>query len=386
MVIARAPVVSIYVLEDDDSLVLRGNVGFPDAALGNVRLKVGEGLTGFAAECLRPVSVAVARHDQRYKHVPGLPEEHFPSYLGIPLLIADGLAGVLVLQRREARELSPAEVALAAALATPFAYALERGRARAAEREAERGGARPPATTRTVRLDGRGLAPGAALGRIELLPALGGQNRAESRPGHAVALALAALARELLRAGKQIEARGLLEPEALVRLRAMTLLLEDLRFRDLVVGECGAQGVARGLAAVAREYARAPYRVRGDGGCWLAERATEVEDLCLLVAARSGGQVLSAGGAVLVVERLGGLLALAAAARHAVAVIAAGPGEDSAFGASVARAAGLPVVAEVAGLYAWARTDDRALVDGDEGVVRINPPPSVVARLKAQGG
>jgi phosphotransferase system, enzyme I, PtsP len=386
--IARAPVVSVYVLEGDE-LVMRGNVGFPDGIVGQAKLRVGEGLTGFAAECLRPISVAVARHDERFKQIPGLDEDMFPSYLGIPLLGGEGCAGVLVLQRREARELPPAEVALAAALAAPVAYALERARGREAERAAERQGAgRAASTSRAVRLDGRPLAPGSALGRADVLPALAGLEgappRGDTRPGHAVALALAGISRELLRSRKAIEARGALEPDTLIRLRAMSLLLDDLRFRDLVVAECSAQGVARGLASVAREYARAPFRVGSDAGFWLRERAPEVEDLCLLVAARATGHQLSTGGAVLVTERLSGIMALAAAARHAVAVVIAGPAEESAFGAAIARAAGLPVVAAVAGLYAWARPEDRILVDGDEGVVRINPPATAVARLRAR--
>jgi phosphotransferase system enzyme I (PtsP) len=58
--ITEADVVSVYVAEDD-ALVMRANVGFPREAVGQVRLEAGEGLTGFVAECLRPVSVAVAR-------------------------------------------------------------------------------------------------------------------------------------------------------------------------------------------------------------------------------------------------------------------------------------------------------------------------------------
>src|ERR1700754_3687823 len=81
--IARAPVVSIYVLEGEH-LVLRGNVGFADSAVDNVQLRLGEGLTGFVAECLRPVSVAIGRHDERWKAVPGIGEDKFPSYLGVP--------------------------------------------------------------------------------------------------------------------------------------------------------------------------------------------------------------------------------------------------------------------------------------------------------------
>src|SRR5262249_22113717 len=93
--IARAPVVSVYVLEGQ-TLVMRGNAGFPESAVGQVQLRLGEGLTGFVAECLRPISVAIGRHDEHYKHVPGIGEEKYPSYLGVPILSAGGPAGVLV--------------------------------------------------------------------------------------------------------------------------------------------------------------------------------------------------------------------------------------------------------------------------------------------------
>src|SRR3989304_6495709 len=53
--IARVDVVSVYVLEDDGAtLVLRANVGFPAGAVGNVRVRVGGGVTGFVAGWLRP--------------------------------------------------------------------------------------------------------------------------------------------------------------------------------------------------------------------------------------------------------------------------------------------------------------------------------------------
>src|SRR5437588_1900086 len=46
-------------------LVLRGNAGYSSEAVGRVRMRVGEGLTGFSVECLRPVSVARASTDAR---------------------------------------------------------------------------------------------------------------------------------------------------------------------------------------------------------------------------------------------------------------------------------------------------------------------------------
>src|SRR5258705_6716557 len=72
--VMQVEVVSIYVREhdpdnDSDVLVMRGNVGFPQSALGNVRLHVGEGITGFVAECMRPVSAAVCAAATNWKPV-----------------------------------------------------------------------------------------------------------------------------------------------------------------------------------------------------------------------------------------------------------------------------------------------------------------------------
>src|SRR5262245_60526864 len=74
--VLRADVVSVYVAEGAGAaelpveLVLAANVGFPPAAIGNVRLRAGEGLTGMVLECLRPVSVAAAAREAGYKHIP----------------------------------------------------------------------------------------------------------------------------------------------------------------------------------------------------------------------------------------------------------------------------------------------------------------------------
>jgi signal transduction protein with GAF and PtsI domain len=319
-------------------------------------------VTGFVAECLRPVSLAVGRHDARYKHVDGIGEERFPI---VPRRCRSSAAAASWVSwccsAAWAQMLSPADLALAASLGGPVAYALERARARAEERAVERGErSSGPASTRAASLDGRALAGGLALGRIDVVPALdgvmnGGMPRGQQPPGHAVALALAALARELGRAERAAAQNA--DVQVIQRMRALTLVLEDLRLRDLAVAECGEHGVARGLANVAREYARAQFRVPGsaESGRWLAERATEVEDLCLLVGARVAGRSLPTNGAVVVAERLTGMLALAAVARRAVGVVVSGSGDESAFGASIARAAGIPVVAEVSGLFAWAR-------------------------------
>lgn len=99
--IGEVDIASVYVREGD-RLVMRGNHGFPRAAIGAVALAVGEGITGLVAECMRPVSAAQAATEAAYKHVPGLGEERFPVFAGVPLIGGGAVIGVLVLQRRHA--------------------------------------------------------------------------------------------------------------------------------------------------------------------------------------------------------------------------------------------------------------------------------------------
>ncbi len=412
----RAPIASVYLREEDDAgdivLVMRANVGFPHDAVGRVTLRLGEGITGFVAQNLRPASVAVAETETHYKHVPGLGEERFPCFVAVPVLLGGTCAGVLVLQRPAGDPFDVATVALTTAMATFVAHALERARARATDS----GGARVPAG-QSARLAGAGVAPGTALGRAEPLAgwstleataALGGVRAeggradgsrtdgtdARSEPA-GVAQAFAALAKDLVRVERRLA--PLLGPEAARALPGLLLVLEDQRLVELAVDAAREHGVVRGLKRVAREYAFAPYRA-GAGGpagapgpadAWLMERASEIEDLCLLAAARALGlRVPGTGAVVMVPERLGAFLTLAAVAHRAAAVVVDAPlptGPDAAaasLGARLAAAAGLPVVADVAGLFAWARANDPVLVDGASGVVRINPPASAIARLK----
>src|SRR6202158_451890 len=97
--LANAPIASVYVLEGKDDLVLRGNHGFTAEALGEVRLKVGEGITGKAVETMRPVTVNDAGLTAQFAYFPQLAEERYPAFLAVPLLAASRPRGALVLQR-----------------------------------------------------------------------------------------------------------------------------------------------------------------------------------------------------------------------------------------------------------------------------------------------
>ncbi|MDB4983600.1 MAG: Phosphocarrier protein kinase/phosphorylase, partial [Myxococcales bacterium] len=163
--IAAADVVSIYVRDGEQGstataladsfapggqvFTMRGNVGFPPESVGRVHLRQGEGITGFVAEKLLPVSVAVADRDEHFKYIPGLGEERFPVLLAVPVVRAGAAAAVLVLQRGPDRGFGSEEVVLATALAAVINHALER----AEERERTQA----PAGRASVRLLGAAL-------------------------------------------------------------------------------------------------------------------------------------------------------------------------------------------------------------------------------------
>jgi len=382
--VIEAPVASIYVREEEDdaSLVMRANVGFPGIAIDQVRLAVGEGITGFAAEVMRPVTVSAAADDEHYKPVPGLGEEQYPIFLALPILVGRRAEAVLVLQRRIGRAFTREEVVLATALATSFAYALERARAR---REGDADEA-----PRKAQLGGRALSPGAALGRVETSPTFDGLAALARARGVAedvdvdvrrlrLEQGLEATARELTRAAEPLPA------PARESLAGLFLLWDDQRFRELVEVEAAKElNPAIALRNVARAYARAVYAGNAPDEASTA-RSVEAEAFCLQVAARIVDErILSQGAALLVTDRLPALLVLTAVAHRASAVACSGRLAEDALAIRIARAASLPVVSEVGGLFAWARVGDRVLVDADVGEVRVNPSAPTVARFRRQ--
>ena len=71
-----------------------------ERAIGQVRLRVGEGITGEAVEYMRPVSTDTAEQHAAYKHFAELGEERFPVFLAVPIRGKSGPLGALVVQRQ----------------------------------------------------------------------------------------------------------------------------------------------------------------------------------------------------------------------------------------------------------------------------------------------
>ncbi len=379
--IAGMDVVSVYALEaqggGEPLLVMRGNVGFPPGNVGRVRLRVGEGLTGMVAECMRSASVAIGYDEARFKEVAGLPEREFPAFVAIPLRAGPKVCGVLVLQSRIARQLSDAEVTLATALSAPFAFALEAKRV-AAER-APRG---PTGINASIGLPGVTVAPGVAMGRAALVASLDMTLSSPPRDAETrIAAAFSRLRRDLGRTARRLGPA--VDPVLRGRLGHIELILTDSRMESAIRAETTQVGITAACYRVAQRYANAPYRTDAEAPSdWLIERSREREAVCVLLRGAALEDEPLQRGVTLVAGRLTGVMTLAAISRGVTGIAIEGRVGHDSLSASLCRAAGVPLLASVAGLLSAVAPGDRIIVDCHSQRARVRPTATEIARIR----
>jgi uroporphyrinogen-III synthase len=91
----------IYVLEGDE-LVLRASKNPHPEVVDRLKLRVGEGITGWVAEHREPVAIPEkAAHDRRFQFFHELPEDSYEAFLSVPLMCRGRVVGVVNLQHRQ---------------------------------------------------------------------------------------------------------------------------------------------------------------------------------------------------------------------------------------------------------------------------------------------
>ncbi|HEX4277894.1 MAG TPA: ANTAR domain-containing protein [Bryobacteraceae bacterium] len=94
-----------------NEVVLRASQVPHASAFGNIRLKMGEGLTGWVAEHRSVVALSSnAAADARFKVFRGLVEDTYQAILSVPLVNGGDLVGIVNVHHREPHEHSEAEV------------------------------------------------------------------------------------------------------------------------------------------------------------------------------------------------------------------------------------------------------------------------------------
>lgn len=90
----------LYLLDGNDLVLVASNAHRADA-VGKVRLKLSEGLTGWVARERRLLTISrEAYRDPRFKLFTDLPEDTFEAFLSAPVIVRGRVAGVINVQHR----------------------------------------------------------------------------------------------------------------------------------------------------------------------------------------------------------------------------------------------------------------------------------------------
>jgi signal transduction protein with GAF and PtsI domain len=91
----------IYVLEGDE-LVLRASKNPHPDVVDRLKIRVGQGITGWVAEHREPVAIPEkAALDPRFQFFHELPEDSYEAFLSVPLMCRGRVVGVINLQHRQ---------------------------------------------------------------------------------------------------------------------------------------------------------------------------------------------------------------------------------------------------------------------------------------------
>ena len=102
----------LYALEDGE-LILRASKNAHPDVVDRLKLRLGQGITGWVAEHGAPVAVALnASQDPRFQLFKDLPEDRFEAFLSVPILCRGRIVGVINLQNRDPHEYTEREIKL----------------------------------------------------------------------------------------------------------------------------------------------------------------------------------------------------------------------------------------------------------------------------------
>ena len=130
----------VYLLDEGAGEIVLCASQLPhEPEIGNIRLRIGEGVTGWVAEHQSVVALSSrASSDPRFKAFSSLPEDTYESLLSVPLISGGQVIGVINVHHKDVRLHSAEEVALLSYVAEQMGGAIARARLMEQSRSASR--------------------------------------------------------------------------------------------------------------------------------------------------------------------------------------------------------------------------------------------------------
>lgn len=162
-------VCSIYLYYDDkEELVLKATQGLSASSVNNVRMKLGEGLTGLSLKEKRPICEGQAKNNPNFRFFPGIGEERFESFLAVPILRGSIEIGVMVVQSEKQNYFTPEDIQVFRAITAQLATTVETAKLLITLNE-KKEKPRPQSSGDLKFIKGRSGAEGVALGHTVVI-------------------------------------------------------------------------------------------------------------------------------------------------------------------------------------------------------------------------
>jgi len=118
----------VYLIDrESKDIVLRASQVPHAADLGNLRMKIGEGVTGWVVEHKSVVALASnAAADTRFKRFQALVEDTYEAFLSVPLVSGGEAIGVINVHHRQPHEHSPNEIGITVFIGEQLGVAISR--------------------------------------------------------------------------------------------------------------------------------------------------------------------------------------------------------------------------------------------------------------------
>ena len=406
----QTEVCSIYILDrKKNRLTLCASMGLDPESVGKVSMGIAEGLTGLVIERMKPVMVVDALAHPRYKYFPETHEEHFHSFLGVPLLENKMPLGVLVVQTSRRREFSRDEIRLLMTISAQVASIIVQARLaeslKSKEQERKEFQKRMNEAMRKLRsyegnrrekasklkqhwrgrLTGLAASPGFGQGKAFVLEPRMDLSAIKKQNARSPRREIERFRGAVERGIEQINVvkkrmNQLISKEENAIFDVYRLILED----PAIIQQIESQILKEGYTAeyvVRVVFERYLQSISNIDDNYLRERTTDVKDaaqrLLENLSGASGQQYDIPDDAVLVAQDLSPAdLSMLEGDKFKGIVLATGGVTSHA--SILAKSFEIPSVVAIEGLMEAVHQNDRLIVDGNAGNVHVNPNPEVI--------
>lgn len=367
-----AEVCSVYVLRSDGVLELYATEGLKKDAVHLAQLKMGQGLVGTIAASAQSLNLSDAQSHPAFRYLPETGEEIFHSFLGVPILRVGRALGVLVVQNRAQRTYREEEVEAMETTAMVIAEMIATGELKKITRPGlELDLSRP------VSIEGDSYGEGIGLGHVVLHePRIVVTNLLNEDTDHELKRLHEALDSLRISIDDLLSRRDVsMEGEHREVLETYRMFAHDRGWvRKLE------EAIRNGLtaeAAVEKVQSDTKARMIRLTDPYLRERMHDFDDLANRLLRQLTGYGPKGGGGLpmdaIIVARAMGAAELLDYPREHIRGLVLEEGAVTSHVVIVARAMGVPIVGQVAGLVALAENGDPIIIDGDGGSVHLRP-------------